>query len=546
MTNEFVPDQDVGQSPIVTELTRDGHVVAQTIYEFSAGLLTSLDAAAVAQHLDQCPRCAQLCDTISVGEDPFVAKLRAAQPFSKPASLAFDNHTADFQQAVNSESIADSTDAAPSVERDPVATRFTVGTKIGPYLLLKFLGRGAFGEVWLAERESAIAKNRLAVKLPLQAVLDLSAIRKEAEAWIRAGNHPNILPMFEANVFENQVVVVSEYAADGSLREWLDRHGGHAPSVEVAVEMAMAILSGLEHLHVRGIVHRDLKPANVLMQGECPRIADFGLAWLIDPDAMASQTVGTPGYMAPEAFDGGRSVQTDLWSAGVITYQLLSGNMPFPTGNLMRLMKAILTEAPSSLPESLPSSLRQTVLRALAKDPDARFRSAADMRAALRDSLRQLEGRSVPPGGSISRGVRTVAVTGSMHADRGQTFNSVQTLLEPYCGEQTTWYCGTVGTVDACAAEYLLAQGQRVIAVGYGAEDLSGEISDLLKRHGAPFVDSQNEQVSQARNAPSRRDMFFVTKADLVILFWDGVSPGTAELLAWLRQQRKDHVIGFV
>ena len=158
------------------------------------------------------------------------------------------------------------------------AARFAAGARIGPYCLLEFLGRGAFGEVWLAERQSTIAKSRLAVKLPVHASVDLGIIRKEAEIWVRAGSHPNVLPIFEAEVYDAQVVIVTEYAPDGSLKRWLNRHGGKAPSFESAVDMAMAILAGLEHLHVRGIVHRDLKPANVLMQGEYPRIADF--PWL--------------------------------------------------------------------------------------------------------------------------------------------------------------------------------------------------------------------------------------------------------------------------
>jgi serine/threonine protein kinase len=214
----------------------------------------------------------------------------------------------------------------PPHDMGAAGSRFATGAKIGPYGLVQFLGRGAFGEVWLAERESTIAKSRLAVKLPMHPTVDLEAVRKEAELWVRAGNHPNVLPLFEANVYDAQVVIVSEYAPDGSLKHWLGKHGGKAPSFESAVDMVMGILGGLEHLHVRGIVHRDLKPANVLMQGECPRIADFGLARLIDTSATVSLAAGTPAYMAPEAFDGQRSVQTDLWSVGVILYQLLGGN----------------------------------------------------------------------------------------------------------------------------------------------------------------------------------------------------------------------------
>jgi hypothetical protein len=420
-----------------------------------------------------------------------------------------------------------------------------VGAKVGPYGLLKFLGRGTFGEVWLAEKDSAIARSRLAVKLPHRAV-DLRAVQKEAEVWVRAGHHPNVLPMFEANIYDGQVVIVSEYAPDGSLKAWLAKHGGAAPAPEVALDMVMAVLAGLEHLHVRAIIHRDLKPANVLMQGECPRIADFGLARVLDPESTASLAAGTPAYMAPEAFDGQRSVQTDLWSAGVILYQALTGHLPFPSGDLMRLMKAIALEPPAPLPDSVPAPLHPIVRRALDKDPGARFRSAADMRAALRDTLRQLETASLPPTAASTRGVRTVAVTGSMRADPGRTAHRVQALLAPYCGDQTTWYCGTVGTVDECAAAYLLGAGQRVIAVGYGPEDISNTMLGLLEQHSAPFVDAYNEPVPAVPKAPSQRDVFFSTKADLVILFWDGRSSGTAELLAWLRQQGKDHVIGFV
>src|SRR5262249_32050397 len=156
------------------------------------------------------------------------------------------------------------------------------------------------------ERDSAIVKSQLAVKLPLHAAVDLNAVRKEAEVWVRAGSHPNVLPMFEANVYDGQVVIVSEYAPDGSLKRWLGEQGGKTSSFDVAVDMVMAILAGLEHLHVRGIIHRDLKPANILMQGESPRIADFGLARVIEPEATVSLAAGTPAYMAPEAFDGRR------------------------------------------------------------------------------------------------------------------------------------------------------------------------------------------------------------------------------------------------
>jgi serine/threonine protein kinase len=417
---------------------------------------------------------------------------------------------------------------------------------VGPYSLLEFLGRGAFGEVWLAERDSALAKSRLAVKLPLHAAVDLNAVRREAEVWVRAGNHPNILPMFEANIYDGQVVIVSEYAPEGSLKQWLGKHGGKPPSFDIAVDMVMAMLAGLEHLHVRGIVHRDLKPANVMMQGECPRIADFGLARVLDPCATVSLAAGTPAYMAPEAFDGRRSVQTDLWSVGVILYQLLGGGLPFPSGDLMRLMRAIATEAPAPLSESVPSAIRQTVFAALDKDPASRFGSAADMRAALRDTLRHLETKTVPAVPIPERGCRTIAITGSVHVEPRRAAHRIQTLVAPYCGPRTTWYCGSIGIVDQYAVEYLFRQGQRVLVVGHDEGELTPQIEELLSEHGGAFVNVQNEQVPPIPDAPSKRDIFFATKADLLIVVWNRTSPGIAILLDWLRSHGKDHIVGFV
>jgi serine/threonine protein kinase len=225
------------------------------------------------------------------------------------------------------------------------------------------------------------------VKLLSYSPVDLAAVRKEAEVWVRAGPHPNVLPIFEANIYEGHVIIVSEYAPDGSLKQWLDKHHGRAPSAESAAYMVSCILSGLEHLHVQGIIHRDLKPANILMQGECPRIADFGLARLTDTMATASSAAGTPAYMSPEAFDGKRTVRTDIWSMGVILYQLLSGQLPFQGGELRQLMKAIMFEEPPPLPQTVPSRLREVVSTALKKDARARYSNAADMRAALQQCV---------------------------------------------------------------------------------------------------------------------------------------------------------------
>jgi serine/threonine protein kinase len=98
--------------------------------------------------------------------------------------------------------------------------------KLGPYTLVSKIGRGAFGVVWLAEKRSSIATTRFALKLPRDEDIDLEAFKQEATIWLQASGHPNVVPMIEADVYDEQVVIVSEYVTDGSLAAWLRQHGG--------------------------------------------------------------------------------------------------------------------------------------------------------------------------------------------------------------------------------------------------------------------------------------------------------------------------------
>ncbi|MEW6735590.1 MAG: bifunctional serine/threonine-protein kinase/formylglycine-generating enzyme family protein, partial [Acidobacteriota bacterium] len=255
--------------------------------------------------------------------------------------------------------------------------------RIGPYTLIRQLGRGAYGIVWLAERRSALVTTQVAIKLALDEEPDLTAIAQESQLWASLGGHPNVLPIIEADIYDGQVAIVSEYAPDGSLESWLNRQGGCAPTIEAALSMATGILAGLEHLHSKKIIHRDLKPANILLQGETPRLADFGLARVLKGSAHSGAIAGTPAYMAPEVFDGKRSELSDLWAAGVILYQLLTGHKPFAHADLGALIGAIMLKMPDPLPAFVPLPLQEVITRALEKDPTRRYQSAQEMRTAL-------------------------------------------------------------------------------------------------------------------------------------------------------------------
>jgi serine/threonine-protein kinase len=262
--------------------------------------------------------------------------------------------------------------------------------KIGPYILISKLGRGAFGVVWLAEKHTPITTTKVAIKFPSDEDVDLEAIWQEASLWVHASGHPNVLPIIDADIYDEQIAIVSEYASDGTLSKWLERHGGRAPSIEVATEMALGVLAGLEHLHKRGVIHRDLKPDNILLQNETPRLADFGIARILKTTSNTTAVAGTPIYMSPEAFDGKRSVQTDIWSVGVIFYQLLTGRLPFSQIDIASLIAAITTREPEPLPASIPKQLQNIIERTLKKMPAERFESAGEMRRALRDASKSL------------------------------------------------------------------------------------------------------------------------------------------------------------
>jgi serine/threonine protein kinase len=260
--------------------------------------------------------------------------------------------------------------------------------------------------------------------------VDLNEIRQEAGLWAQLGSHPNILPIFEASIYDGQVVIVSEYAADGSLAEWLQRHDGKAPTSDEASRIALGVLCGLEHLHGLGVVHRDIKPANVLLQNGVPRLADFGISRALHPEKSTGRPAGTPSFMAPEAFDGVRSFQTDIWSVGVMFYLLLTGKLPFPQREWTSLLKAILTLDPAPLPPDLAVQYGDVLKLSLAKEPGQRYRSAAQMAA----SLTPLVGASPTPRSSVRILAHRAVYLGSL---RKALFINVTNLSETVDREVT-------------------------------------------------------------------------------------------------------------
>jgi eukaryotic-like serine/threonine-protein kinase len=207
-------------------------------------------------------------------------------------------------------------------------------------------------------------------------------------------NHPNICTIYEVGEQDGELFIAMEYVEGRPLSEFL-REGGMA--VETLLRYGRQICAALEHAHEHGIVHRDLKPVNVVVtrNGDA-KILDFGLAKRTDPEQLHRKTTeaaatetsvgltGTLPYMSPEQLEGKEtSAPSDIWSLGVMLYEMSSGKRPFGGENLYRLCTAIIQEPAPPLPEHVPAGLAAVIRRCLEKEPARRYRRASEVRAAL-------------------------------------------------------------------------------------------------------------------------------------------------------------------
>ncbi len=264
------------------------------------------------------------------------------------------------------------------------------GDQIGQFILLNKVGSGGFGDVWKAEKRTALDTNHFALKFfrPKDDRIDFDKIGKELGVWKQLKGLPHIISVIELDRFDDYVYVVSDFADGGSLESWLkDKPSGKASSQAEAVKITLEILRGLENLHEKGFVHRDLKPDNILIMNGRHCLADFGVSREIKTHSKATGTAGTMEYMPPEAFEKNPSItpQTDIWAVGVILQKLLTGELPYPQEDYPSLVSAILMFEPEEMPESIPEGLREIVKKALQKERENRFQTAREMIEALKN-----------------------------------------------------------------------------------------------------------------------------------------------------------------
>jgi len=286
--------------------------------------------------------------------------------------------------------------------------RLAPHTRVGSYEILALLGAGGVGEVYRA-RDTNLGRD-VAIKFLSADVADESARRRfQQEAkTVSSLNHPHILTVHDAGELEGRQYLVTEFVDGGTLRTWAasERRGW-----QEIVELLLGVADGLAAAHAAGIVHRDVKPENVLVaRNGYAKLADFGLAKLFeatDTDSAAQVTaaatrfgvvVGTVAYMSPEQAEGrALDARSDIFSFGVVLYELLAGRRPFEGATALERLQSISRSSVTSLIQlrgDLPVTLCVAVEKALEKKPSDRYQTMRELVVDLRRSLHPSDARS--------------------------------------------------------------------------------------------------------------------------------------------------------
>jgi serine/threonine protein kinase len=270
-----------------------------------------------------------------------------------------------------------------------------IGKVIAGYRVEERVGRGGMGVVYRAEHLNL--RRRAAIKIIAPDLAESEGFRERftREARIAAAlEHPNIVTVYDIEPVGDSIQMVMSWIEGEDLQRVLEREGALAP--DRAARLLDQMAAALDHAHLRDhpVLHRDIKPSNIMIgPHERAILTDFGIARLIGDVSLTQtgQMVGTPAFMAPEVVQGVEAdARADVYALGVVLYQMLTGQAPFRAETPLALLHAHVhtpPPAPRTVVPGLPPAVDQVLLRALAKDPAARFQTAGELARAFRAAL---------------------------------------------------------------------------------------------------------------------------------------------------------------
>ncbi len=309
-----------------------------------------------------------------------------------------------------------------TLESEPVAApSLASGTQVGQYRIEAAIGAGGMGVVFRAYDTKL--HRPVAIKFLSDDLADAAARRRfQREAQMASSlNHPHILTVYDTGEFDGRQYLATEFVDGGTLKNWAQQQ---PRSWEDVAELLTGVADGLATAHQAGILHRDIKPDNILVTASgYAKLADFGLAKLADTSQPADITrtiaeeqtqkgiiVGTIAYMSPEQASGQTlDARSDVFSFGVVLYELLAGNRPFKAATNLELLQQVIHGTPPPLSDDVPEPLRVLVAKALEKDPAKRYSSMRELVTALRAAQRpSRQGPAAP----VKRGSKWLVAAG--------------------------------------------------------------------------------------------------------------------------------------
>lgn len=389
------------------------------------------------------------------------------------------------------------------------------GRQIGPFRLVRKLGEGGMGVVY--EAEDLRLRRRVALKVLPPALVGDTGRRRRLLREARSGSaakHPSIAAVFEVGEADGAVYLAMELVRGETLRDLLAKRDGALPAEE-ALRVGIGVARGLAKAHEAGVIHRDLKPENVMLDEEgAIKILDFGLSKMRAPEAREELEIaptitdtvtvegrvilGTPSYMSPEQAKG-RAVdaRADIFSLGVVLYELLTGERPFRGETPLEVIISIDRDEPpaaSAMKPGVPPEVDRILARCLAKRVEDRHASAEELASAMEAALRDRGAARAPAGGARRKSARVIALLGAIAVlvlgviavvGIGSTTNDntpplpsapgalteapadrpLRHLCEPgseeaACGPKQTAWCDTAERLIACCDEGRVATGR--------------------------------------------------------------------------------------